>query len=479
MDPIENDNSALLAGIAVFGLGQSGPGQLAELLTEAEAQEKLNLERFAGEDSDLARLKGWLTYVNEHRLAEVRGFVSQNPKLGELLEDHRVSLGKFNLFETLDLYRREEVHSRALAWLLDPNQNHGLGASVLKGFLLAAGLINPEETDGRDWSGTTVEREWFTVVDGGQGYLDILLVNESFGTLCAIENKVFSPEGIGGDEISQLTRYRKALENDFPDFAKCYVFLSPDGRDAYDEEERPFWKPLTYGAIVELVEKAAGSLDTTLHQEVRLFLQQYTASIRRNIVQEPDDVQKLARRIYLENREVVDLLKRSQPNWVDEAKQMLREAVAGQSHWKLDVEDPQFVRFRLADWDQFPSSRTGTGWSGSESLILFQFRFWDSKPWLDLGLSPGSDVAIRERLFDAVRQNPGVFRLKEKAMKDWMILHEEKDYILDDNDYGPRWDDGSVRGKIMDWVSAFAGNRFREMNGVIVDCLKEYERGKP
>ena len=33
----------------------------------------------------------------------------------------------------------------------------------------------------------------------------------------------------------------------------------------------------------------------------------------------------------------------------------------------------------------------------------------------------------------------------------------------------------AVRQKVMDWVEAFAGNEFPRMNGVIVECLQEYE----
>ena len=434
---------------------------------------------FGSDESSTAHLKLRLARIHEQRLAAVNDFVARNFELDALLEDHRAKLNEFDLFETLNLWWREEIHSRALGWLLDPQQNHRLGDSFLKGFLGAVGSISAEAIDYCDWSASTVEREWSAVADGGQGYLDILVVNTQYRILCAIENKVFAEEGIGEDGLSQLTHYRKALENDFPDFSRHYVFLSPKGRDAYYEEERKFWMPVDYGKILRLTEQAVAEHNNSLPDEVRLFLIQYVTTIRRNIVPESDEIQKLARKIYLEHREVVELLKQNEPNWVADAKQVFKEAVAQQSQWKLDVEDAQYVRFRPVDWDQFHSTQTGTGWSGSESLILFQFRFWDSKPWLDLGLSAGSDEGVRERLFETARQHPGVFRLRDKVMKDdWMVLHEEKDYILDEDDFSTRWDDGSVRTKIMDWVSTFAGDKFLKLNEIIVNCLRDYEQGK-
>ena len=83
---------------------------------------------------------------------------------------------------------------------------------------------------------------------------------------------------------------------------------------------------------------------------------------------------------------------------------------------------------------------------------------------------------MRAKLFDAVRQHPTLFKAKTTSLIDgWVILHDEPDYILDEADYGVRWDDGSVRDKIEAWVSDFANNRFPTMNQVIVDCLREYE----
>ena len=56
-----------------------------------------------------------------------------------------------------------------------------------------------------------------------------------------------------------------------------------------------------------------------------------------------------------------------------------------------------------------------------------------------------------------------------------MILHEEPDCILAAADYGPGWDDGTVRRKIEDWIDKFAAEQFPEMNRIIVDCLSRHQ----
>lgn len=42
---------------------------------------------------------------------------------------------RFNLFDILKISRTEIRHSNMLGWLLNPNENHGLGDALLKSIL--------------------------------------------------------------------------------------------------------------------------------------------------------------------------------------------------------------------------------------------------------------------------------------------------------------------------------------------------------
>ena len=380
-------------------------------------------------------------------------------------------IGRLRLESGRGLWGREEFHSGVLAWLLDPKQSHGLGDRFLKHFLLLAG-VGPAGRSA-DWSTTEVIREWENVVDGQLGYLDILIVNQTERVLCAIENKVFSSE-----HTEQLTRYRKALEHDFPTFNRHHVFLTPWGTHPFREEEKGHWTSLTYAVVFDIVQQIVENDNNSTNEGVRAFLRLYANTLRRNIMPETS-VSQLARRIYLEHREAVDEIIAHRPDWVAEAKQMLKEAVAQQREWTLDVEDREFVRFRSADWDRYEATQIESGWAPrSSALLLFQFRFRNELPCLDLGLSPGDAVTnpLRAKLFETVRQHPALFRPKDASMTDgWIILHQEEDCILDSADYGVGWDDGTTRAKIEAWVAHFAANDFRAMNEIIVNCLSEYQ----
>ena len=118
---------------------------------------------------------------------------------------------EFDAFSFLGVSGVEKTHSDILEWLLDPQGNHGAGDYFLKEFLTESGGAKRQDIRSYDWSGTTVRREWRNEVDGEVGFLDILVLNQEENFVCAIENKIFSTE-----HNAQLTRYRKAVEAQYP-----------------------------------------------------------------------------------------------------------------------------------------------------------------------------------------------------------------------------------------------------------------------
>ena len=368
-----------------------------------------------------------------------------------------------------DMSADEKLNSRIIKWLLDPSAHHRQAGHFIAA-LLNSTMAPPRLLDA-DWSAAQACQEWENVVDGQQGYLDILILDRDHQNLIAIENKTFSQE-----HSNQLTRYRRALADAFPDFARHHIFLSPGGVPANLERDRKHWQPAGYSVIHNAIQEILKA--GVAEPNASALLQIYATAIRRNVM--PDtSIDRQARRIYLEHWEALDRIFANKVNWIEETKPMLKEAVAKYPCWKLDLEAPQLVRFRAADWDEFPSSKTGTGWApNSRALLLFQLRFYDETPYLDLGLSPAGsgNAEIRAALFDAVRQNPAAFKPTRYSLTDgWMTLHEEPHRILEPADYGPGWDDSSARRKIEAWIDRFAAEQFPEMNRIIVDCLRRHQ----
>lgn len=94
----------------------------------------------------------------------LEAFVTENPEL-ERLES---LLAQFNIFEALGAVRHEVRHSDFLAYLLNPQENHGLGDAFIKRLLQKAiGAANSpdlpvtlDDIASWDFGAATVQREW-------------------------------------------------------------------------------------------------------------------------------------------------------------------------------------------------------------------------------------------------------------------------------------------------------------------------------
>ena len=213
----------------------------------------------------------------------------------DCLDELRPWIGHFNLFDVLKISRVEIRHSNVLEWLLDPNENHGVGDAFLKAVIQE---MVEKDSDGRydvfqtlllDFYSFTVYREWKDI--------DILLVSDQEHFLIAIENKIGAQE-----HNNQLNRYRKILDTDYPDYKKMLIFLTPDGDDPSDVEN---WDVLDYTTIAEILEKQMNLQD--LLPDVELMVRNYLDVIRRDIVEDQKLIE-VCNKIYTEHKKALDLI---------------------------------------------------------------------------------------------------------------------------------------------------------------------------
>ena len=203
--------------------------------------------------------------------------------------------GKFNLFDVLKVSKTEIRHSNMLAWLLNPNENHGLGDAYLRGIFQR---LVENDLNGRydifkilllDMFSFSVYREWNNI--------DILLVSKNEKVLMAIENKVGSCE-----HSNQLNRYRNILEKEYEDYQRIYVFLTPDGEEPSDVEN---WDILTYNDVVEVLENICCKIE--LQPDVSVMIKNYIEVIRRDIVKDQKLID-ICNKIYNKHKKALDLI---------------------------------------------------------------------------------------------------------------------------------------------------------------------------
>lgn len=109
--------------------------------------------------------------------------------------------------------------------------------------------------------------------------------------------------------------------------------------------------------------------------------------------------------------------------------------------------------------------------------MLFAFVSDARGPYIQLALSPRNEVngRLRDKLFDAVRQHPKLFKPSTSSLSDGVTMLHYPDYFLNYSDQGVGWDDGTTFAEMKAWIAEFAEKEFPEMNKVIVGCLREYE----
>lgn len=412
-------------------------------------------------------------------LQALQAFATDLHKFEMLLAALDAQPVEFNLFDLLNLWRDENTHSQMLTWLLDPKGNHGIGDYFLRMFLHEIKAL-PRNNANVGWSEAQAKREWHYNIDGETGRLDILIINEEAKVLFAIENKIFSTEGIDEEGISQLTRYRTALEKEFRDFTRHHVFLSRQGDNPQSEEEQEHWVSIGYATVAGLAEGVLANRAMIIEDKIRNLVEQYVAILRRKIVPQADELKELALKIYSEHRQAIELINGYKPDVDAEVfqnlKPLLRNTIEQHGPLKWDSESQRIFRYRSEDWDQFESFRTGTGWPQSESVLVFEILLENGGIRHKVILGPSQDAGVREHIYYAVSKHPRLFSRAGKAFTPrWTILDNR---ILLTAEEFDDLDLLRLHNEIHRWLATFAEDTFRAMNKVIIQTLREYGQGQ-
>jgi hypothetical protein len=218
------------------------------------------------------------------------------------LEQLNARLGSFNLFNVLRVDKVEIRHSNVLAWLLSPNETHGLGATFLRRFLsrllmendLDGVSLTPAQIELMNFSSVEVWREWKSI--------DILALDRDSRWCLLIENKIKSSESRG-----QLNRYAEAVRDEFPDYQVILVYLTLEGDDPSDEGLEAGFVPLSYAQVLDLAVQIIGQHRSRIPADAATFLDHYLETLRRLTMQD-EELIKLCKTIYRKHREAIDLI---------------------------------------------------------------------------------------------------------------------------------------------------------------------------
>ena len=218
-------------------------------------------------------------------------------------------LDEFNLFDVLKIERRESQHSALLAWLLDARGSHGLRDYFLRRFLSEVadearnrGItdVTPLIVDGWKLSDIEVVTERHNI--------DIMLIDETDGFVCFIENKIGA-----GERSNQLTHYLETVDSEYGGLEPFPIFLTPDGRKPESEDDAERYVPFDYVKVASLIERTLQARGSTISVSVAGFLEQYASTLRRHVLDTTDNIDELALQIYDKHRAAIDLIINAKP----------------------------------------------------------------------------------------------------------------------------------------------------------------------
>ncbi len=238
----------------------------------------------------------------------IRNFVSDLQCLNPLKRWTK----NINIFQILKIDAYETRHTNILAWLLNSNENHGLGDAFVKEFIKSAISKNKRfNNDILDWmfinfNNQKVDINWRCEDDKTkaekEGLLDILIRFEDEKYLIAIENKTTSQEHkVKSSGKYQTEHYKYLIDSKYTEYKKIYIFLSPQG----DEPKDLGWGILTYEDIVSAIDNTTNN--TQLLPEVKMIVTNYCQIIKKHLISDEELIEECDN-IYKKHQMAIDIM---------------------------------------------------------------------------------------------------------------------------------------------------------------------------
>lgn len=316
-----------------------------------------------------------------------------------------------NIFRALGVERYEIRHSNFFAFLLDPQETHGLDDIFLRKFLrdifadprargrtlFDADLLNCSQGD--------VRREWRGI--------DILI--DLPEDVIAVENKVDSNE-----HTRQLKRYRAIVDEEFAKKRKHFVYLTPFGAEAIEDEDQASYVNYSYEQIAGILENVLALHREAISDKIAAYLFDYLTTIKRELLMN-DDLNDLAVKVYKAHKTALDFIFENRPDPASFLYPYLEEELRSRG-FAIGSKNKGFAHFTSKGLER-RLPRTGRGWPGKE-IFLFEIDYFRAdKPAVAKAVVCPGDDALRDRILSVVK---GLKTFRKPEGKKWSTFYLRK-----------------------------------------------------
>ncbi|KXH86966.1 PD-(D/E)XK nuclease family protein [Sporosarcina sp. HYO08] len=270
---------------------------------------------------------------------------------------------RFNPFKVLQVDNYEIRHSNVLAWLIDPKQNHDLGAYFIKK-LIAKVFVNPANFEDEDklanydvlqlsrhaYHDLVVSKE---VAKPNRKRIDLLAVSRLHQVAILIENKFWSNESEG-----QLEEYIEFVRTTYEGYKIIPVFLTLQDEEPTHED----YLMLGYSDVLDILKNMPAANQAYMHPDVHSFISYYIDILEDQLVQN-DELNEKGMALYTNHKEAVELLSNVGKGKVGRGKSFANQLLPIYSQYKETIDfivkvgnsflREAFIRFaRKLEWPE-------------------------------------------------------------------------------------------------------------------------------
>ena len=335
---------------------------------------------------------------------------------------------EFNLFRIIKSEKNELKHSNVLAWLFNPNENHGLGSKFLEEFVFSTipkyhiENVNFQSLYLLDFQNVEVRREWKKI--------DILIIIKSSdkgkSLVIPIENKIRARES-----KTQLGQYYSDCTQVFNEYEYSIVpiFLTPEGENPSDEN-LDTWNVCSYEDLLQVLEHTFEDNQSILNQQVRFFISNYLTLLRRNIMEEDKSIIELCNRIYEKYGKAIDLINQYSvvTNNVIRYKNALIEVIEKKSDLGLVKTEDKYKNY-LKFCTNHISDYIKQAFPNVSKIIEYSIEFTEEDVYLRLQIVPSDNKAARDDLYCLLHNNASIFNKAKKekpSTQGWISVYSMK-----------------------------------------------------
>jgi hypothetical protein len=317
-------------------------------------------------------------------------------------------LGGFNLFNVLGLANKELIHSRMLAWLLQPGESHGLGDLFLRRWLMHV-LSDADVSDAKLPTAPDIEAAEWVEVDAvtevamsREDRLDVVVTLRERGQverlwLVAVEVKVDSDEG-----DQQLPRYSQVLAKRYPNAdQKVLLFLTKYETPPSD----PLWIHTQFEVVATALRDSIAQRADGIGAGPKLVLSNYVSLLEETFMTN-SKVIRAVENIVKMHPEAVELLVKHRPdrllNWTRLLRNELKNRQAAMEISVKDSDGRDYIIFAPKAW--------GTASSFKKAPVLAVVEIDDSGVGLRIHATGHSSLELKDKLTTLAKNEPGVFK---------------------------------------------------------------------